>query len=102
MGAPRGDGLLPRRGKLIRTIPAGAYFPKPKVDSALVRLVPKERPKDWARIKKAIDALFIHPGKTVKAAARGSWLAGKVPEELEKKRVRELTPADIEKLAIAD
>jgi 16S rRNA (adenine1518-N6/adenine1519-N6)-dimethyltransferase len=83
--------------ELLRTIPAGAFFPKPKVDSALVRIVPLGKPADWLRIKRAIDALFIHPGKTVRAALKGK----KVPEELASRRVRSLGKGDITRLALS-
>lgn len=85
--------------ELLRKVPAGAFFPKPKVDSAVVRLVPKDRPAGWKRVKEVIDSLFVHPGKTAGAAARGSRLAGKIPQALAKKRVRALSPADILEIA---
>ncbi len=89
--------------KILRTIPAGAYNPKPKVDSAIVKIVPFEKPpKNWPKIKKAIDALFVHPGKTVRSAMRKRApraLEAGISEGIVGKRVRALTQDDLEKLS---
>ncbi|MFH0961861.1 MAG: 16S rRNA (adenine(1518)-N(6)/adenine(1519)-N(6))-dimethyltransferase RsmA [archaeon] len=86
--------------ELLKTVPAGAFYPKPKVDSAVVRIIPKEKPEGWESTKRAINALFTNPGKTVKNALKGKT-DSEIPEEFRGKRVRRLSPGELEALGAA-
>lgn len=80
--------------RLLRKVPRSCFWPQPKVDSAVVSLAPREKPKDWARIKQVIDMLFNQPRKKVRNAFKPSSEMPKFGE----KRVRELTPQEIVEL----
>ncbi len=76
----------------LETVGRGKFRPQPKVDSLMVRLVPKEKPFPaddffWGTVAK----LFQHKKKTVRAALKDSKFVKtdieKVPEELLKRRV---------------
>lgn len=64
--------------QLVLRVPPGAFTPPPKVDSALVRMVPlgKDRvaPRDEARFARLVLAAFTQRRKTLRNALRG--LAG--------------------------
>lgn len=53
----------------IATIPRASYYPAPKVDSAIVRLIPKKKDpkiKDEYIFKKTVSALFMHKNQKSK------------------------------------
>lgn len=53
--------------ELLFTVPPGAFSPPPKVDSAVIRLVPKaERPADFESVKKFLGTCFQHKRKTLR------------------------------------
>ena len=59
---------------LLRGIPATAFWPRPRVDSALVRIVPREdlrrRIGDLERFRKVVSVLFQSRRKTLQNALR--------------------------------
>lgn len=55
----------------VATISRGSYYPVPKVDSAIVRLIPKKKNtkiKDEEAFKNTVSALFMHKNQKVKKA----------------------------------
>lgn len=71
-----------------------SYWPKPKVDSLLVKIVPaKKKPDNWKEMSRLINILFQQPNKTVRSVLKQKKLA--VPEKMGEKRVRTLTKSDI-------
>lgn len=84
--------------KIVKILGRGVTRPAPKVQMAIVEVKPKKLPNNWINIKRLIDALFIHPRKTVRAALRDEKI--EVPESsLCDKRVRVLTKDELKKLA---
>lgn len=78
----------------IMKIGKSCYWPRPKVDSMLVKIVPvKRRPDNWKELSRLINVLFQQPNKTVRSVLRQKKLA--VSESLGEKRVRTLTKQDI-------
>ncbi len=84
--------------EILKIIPRRAFFPKPKIDSALIRIVPKERPENWAKLKLLIDTIFTTPGKTLRNSIRGELKGAekRIPKDLLGKRVRALEKRDLE------
>jgi len=84
--------------EILKIVPRGAFFPKPKVDSAVIRIIPKRRPENWAKLKLLIDTIFTTPGKTLKNSLRGELLGAerRLPQDLLGKRVRALGKEDLE------
>lgn len=100
--------------EILERVPRNAFHPQPRVDSALVRLVPRPPPfplADPALYDAVVDALFEHRRKTVENGLRLSWSAfAPTPEALEAvltdvpfrgRRVEELSPEDLALLAAA-
>jgi 16S rRNA (adenine1518-N6/adenine1519-N6)-dimethyltransferase len=59
--------------RILLTLPAQAFTPKPKVDSALVELVPKRMPEptcDTAALEKVTAAAFGQRRKMLRSALR--------------------------------
>lgn len=74
--------------KILEKISAKKFQPAPRVDAAVVRIIPKEplfetNEKFW----KIVDALFRHKKKIVRAALRDEKISARLPKELEEKRV---------------
>jgi len=71
---------LCERVELVRTVPRDVFMPRPKVTSAVVRLVPRpERHEGYARLSLVIRGLFNYRRKNVLKAAK---LAAKADPEL--------------------
>lgn len=92
--------------EILETVPASRFKPRPKVDSALVSLVPRPPPfevNDETFYPKLVDALFQHRRKKIRTILRKKgWLPddeGKVPYLDE--RVEVLSPEEIGELADA-
>jgi 16S rRNA (adenine1518-N6/adenine1519-N6)-dimethyltransferase len=98
--------------KLLEKIPRTAFYPPPKVESAMVMLKPKPPPFETLNEKtffEIVRFLFMHPNKKAKHGVR-YYLKNKnnkdfklanlefLPEILEK-RVRNLTPSEINEIA---
>ena len=59
--------------RILLTLPAGAFTPRPKVDSAFVELVPREAPAppcNVARLEKVTAAAFGQRRKMLRSALR--------------------------------
>ncbi len=100
--------------KLLRTVPETAFHPEPKVQSALVEIIPRNPPfkVDEKFFFNLLRGLFIHRKKTVKNAIvhsvdlifnKGTLTKADVldalPEEIRKRRVFSLTPDEIAEMS---
>ena len=100
--------------EILERVPRNAFYPQPRVDSALVRLLPRPAPfhvRDPTLYDAVVDALFEHRRKTVANGLRLSWPAfAPTPEAFEAlvpglpflgRRVEQLRPEDLALLAEA-
>jgi 16S rRNA (adenine1518-N6/adenine1519-N6)-dimethyltransferase len=97
--------------KILKYIPRNFFKPIPKVDSAVVKIVPKGRKKD-EKFFKTTKILFFHKNNTVIKAIVNSrtftkikdknkmrkFLEEKIDKKILKKRVFELNENEIEKI----
>jgi len=90
--------------ELLETVPKTAFYPSPKVDSAVVRIKPKKPPFEVneAKFFNFVHAVFTQKKKTLKNALKlSSHLLKfkieeeKIPKELLEKRVFQLSPEEI-------
>ena len=74
--------------KILEKVSAKKFKPKPRVDAAVVRILPKEPafPAD-KNFWKIVDALFRHKKKIVRAALRDEKIRIDLPKDLAEKRV---------------
>ncbi|MEM2145666.1 MAG: 16S rRNA (adenine(1518)-N(6)/adenine(1519)-N(6))-dimethyltransferase RsmA [Candidatus Jordarchaeaceae archaeon] len=98
--------------KLLEKIPRTAFYPPPKVDSAMVMLKPKPPPFEMLNEEEFFEMvryLFMHPNKKAKHGVK-YYLKDKIskgfslsnlefPPELLEKRVRNLTLDEIKRIA---
>ncbi|MHA1911819.1 MAG: 16S rRNA (adenine(1518)-N(6)/adenine(1519)-N(6))-dimethyltransferase RsmA [Candidatus Kariarchaeaceae archaeon] len=58
--------------KYLKTVPPSAFIPKPKVESAIVEITPRDKPRleDIIFFEKMVRALFISKNKTVRRQLR--------------------------------
>ncbi len=102
------------RAEIVERVPRSAFWPQPKVDSAIVLLEPRPPPfsvKSWAVFDAVVDASFQHRRKTIENALLLSWKRFAVSRDafrrrLEgtphvRKRPEELTPSEFGDLADA-
>lgn len=78
--------------QLLETMPKEKFFPKPKVDSIIVKLMPKSKPFDAdAQFWHIVEKLFQHKKKLARNALADAGfdkkIIDKLPDELLKKRV---------------
>jgi 16S rRNA (adenine1518-N6/adenine1519-N6)-dimethyltransferase len=92
--------------RILETVPASRFKPRPKVDSALVEIVPRKAPftvKDEAIFFRTVDAGFLHRRKKIRSALRTEGII--VPEGADipflDDRMEVLSPEDIGKLSDA-
>jgi 16S rRNA (adenine1518-N6/adenine1519-N6)-dimethyltransferase len=68
------------RAELVRTVPPAVFWPRPKVDSAIVRIVPEPERRsgirDYARFTLLVRAAFAHRRKTASNALAASHSFG--------------------------
>ena len=102
------------RAELVERVPRSAFWPQPRVDSAIVLLEPRPAlfsVEDWATFDAVVDASFQHRRKAIENALRLSWpkfaRTEKAFERLLsgspylRKRPEELTPEQFGELADA-
>ncbi len=105
--------------ELLGEVPPEAFFPQPKVTSAIVRLKPREPPFDVAdecmffnvvralfqhrrqRVRNALYRSFgeIFPGKRPPKAERRAFIDRKLPKALAEARVMDLSPEKFGEIA---
>src|SRR5207237_925748 len=64
--------------EILERVPRNAFCPQPRVDSAIVSLVPRPSPfplEEPGRFDAVVDALFAHRRKTVENGLRLGWAA---------------------------
>ncbi len=84
--------------EFLETIPKSMFHPKPRVDSAMIRLKRKdveELPKNFWNI---VRMLFTHKKKLVKNALSDAGIEASIPHELARKRVFQCTLHDLIKI----
>jgi 16S rRNA (adenine1518-N6/adenine1519-N6)-dimethyltransferase len=99
---------------ILERVPRNAFFPQPRVDSAVVSIDPRPPPFPLAhpeRFDAVVDALFAHRRKTVENGLRLGWQTlARSPEAIEAilpdvphraRRVGELSPEEIARIADA-
>jgi 16S rRNA (adenine1518-N6/adenine1519-N6)-dimethyltransferase len=72
-------------GTLVRRVPASVFWPRPKVESVIVRLVRREAPPvavDEGRLWAVVDAGFAERRKTIRNALRRLGMEGEVADGL--------------------
>ncbi len=79
--------------EILQKVPKTWFIPQPDVNSALVKITPKNPPKNWKELTGLIQKLYQQPKKTVKNAIKG--LNVEIPEKIAEKRVRRLSQRDI-------
>jgi len=86
--------------RILETVPASRFKPRPKVDSALVEIIPRPAPftvKDEDMFFKVVDAGFLHRRKKIRSALRTEGIT--VPEDADipflDDRMEILSPEDI-------
>ncbi|HYS71649.1 MAG TPA: 16S rRNA (adenine(1518)-N(6)/adenine(1519)-N(6))-dimethyltransferase RsmA [Thermoplasmata archaeon] len=100
------------RAEIVERVPRSAFWPQPKVDSAIVLLEPRPAPfvvLDWSIFDAVVDATFQHRRKTIENALRLSWtrfdpskagLEARLAQTPHRgKRPEELTPEQFGELA---
>ena len=80
--------------ELLETVPKSKFYPKPKVDSVIVRLRRKKVPALPESFWDMVRILFTHKKKLVKNAFRDTGIEVSLPKELAKKRVFQCTLED--------
>jgi len=63
--------------EILETVPRSAFFPQPRVDSAIVRLARREpayKVLDELVFRETVDACFLHRRKTIRNALDLEWL----------------------------
>lgn len=91
--------------RIVENVPASRFKPRPKVDSALVEIVPRKAPFtviDEKTFFKITEVAFNHRRKKISTALRNSGMVGKdwdIPYA--DARIETLTPAQIGELADA-
>jgi 16S rRNA (adenine1518-N6/adenine1519-N6)-dimethyltransferase len=92
--------------RILENVPASRFKPRPKVDSALVEIIPRPAPftvKDEEMFFKVVAAGFLHRRKKIRSALRTEGIV--IPEEADvpflDDRMEILSPADIGKLSDA-
>ena len=99
--------LASREARIVKRVPAGAFYPPPKVESAILKIVPmglEERLEKWGIEPEKIMALakkgFAHPRKLLASnlGVKGeALLAAGIPE---KARAEDLSPEAWARLAL--
>lgn len=72
-------------GTLVRRVPPSVFWPRPNVESVIVRLVRRDEPAvavDEHRLWAVVDAAFGERRKTMRNALRRLGVAGEVADEL--------------------
>lgn len=91
------------RCELLETIPKTCFRPQPKVDSALIRLVPRSSPAffvvDEEFFFKLVKHLFSHRRKKIKTTLKEYYNVNLENVPYLDKRIEELSPEDIGKLS---
>jgi 16S rRNA (adenine1518-N6/adenine1519-N6)-dimethyltransferase len=80
--------------KLLEIIPKGKFYPRPKVESAMVLLKRKHVKRLEKEFWEMVKILFQHKKKLVKNAFEDAGISVELPEDLKLKRVFQCTMED--------
>ena len=87
--------------EMLERVPKSAFRPRPKVDSAIVRIIPRKEPpfhvEDEKLFEEVVRVLFSARRKTVRSALKARY--GELKTEYGSMRVEELTPEEIGEIA---
>ncbi len=87
--------------EMLERVPKSAFRPRPKVDSAIVQIMPRKEPpfhvEDEKLFEEVVRVLFSARRKTVRSALKARY--GEVKTEYGAMRVEELTPEEIGEIA---
>ncbi len=76
--------------KLLRTVGAEVFWPKPKVTSRLVQLRPRRKPDEFEKFERFVHTLFAQPRKTaINSIVHGAGRAGALRPGAGKVRLRQ-------------
>ena len=102
------------RAEIVERVPRSAFWPQPKVDSAIAILEPRPPPfavQDWGTFEAVVDVTFQHRRKAIENGLRLSWSRFARTEEAFNRRLSgapflrqrpdELTPEQFGELADA-
>ncbi|KKR05531.1 MAG: Ribosomal RNA small subunit methyltransferase A [candidate division WS6 bacterium GW2011_GWF2_39_15] len=86
--------------EILKYIKPGNFIPKPKVDSALIKITPREIDKtiDINRLTTIVKKAFGNPRKTLRNNLRGYNLSG-IPEDILNKRPENLRASDFKAIS---
>ncbi len=90
--------------RILEVIPKTVFIPKPKVDSAIVEIIKREKPKfdvDEELYFKIVKGVFSYKRKTLKNALINAGFGEYIkfiPEEMLKERVFKLSPRDFARI----
>ena len=91
--------------RILETVPASRFKPRPKVDSALVEIVPRKAPFDVLDEKtffKVTEVAFNHRRKKIGTSLKNAHLIGKDADiPYRDARIEDLTPGEIAELSDA-
>ena len=94
---------LAARAELVLRVPSGAFFPPPKVESAIVRLVPRSTHLPWPQLDRLLTSAFSARRKTLRNALSRSFSAAELTDlgVDPGARPEQLSPDDFLRLATA-
>ncbi|MDR2866569.1 MAG: 16S rRNA (adenine(1518)-N(6)/adenine(1519)-N(6))-dimethyltransferase RsmA [Methanomassiliicoccaceae archaeon] len=90
--------------RILETVPASRFDPRPKVDSALVEIVPRPAPfsvKEERMFFRVVDAGFLHRRKKIRSALRTEGIIVPNGAPFLDDRMEVLSPEDIGRLSDA-
>ena len=90
--------------KILETVPASRFKPRPKVDSALVEIVPRKAPfevLDEETFYKVTEVTFTHRRKKIGTSLKANGMIGSVEVPFVDERIENLRPEEIGLIADA-
>ena len=90
--------------KILETVPASRFKPRPKVDSALVEIVPRKAPfdvLDEETFYKVTEVTFTHRRKKIGTSLKANGMIGSVDVPFVDERIENLRPEEIALIADA-
>lgn len=93
------------KAEILEIVPRSAFWPVPEVESAIVRLRPREHEVDAERFIRFVEGLFSNRRKKIKKALAAMGIPKEATADMDasllEKRPEELTPEEAAELAMA-